>query len=262
MKHGVVMSVGAVAVILPGFANADAWLSQPPTSDVFAPAAAILPAAVRRRTSLQTRASAEVFAEVLQKSGADPRTVASVFGSAWGETSALIDILKQMHSEDGAVSPIRFAGSVHNTAAGLLSIATENQGFTTSIAAGPATVAMALMECVGLLATGTPEVIVVFSDIAPPSPLAGRAKNCVPFAIAIALHLHDQLTTRPVLAQLSDLRQDSQLQRPPGVFAADIAANPCASALQLASAILRKKSGAVVVSGDGLWRIDVKSVAT
>ncbi len=257
----IVMSVGAVAVTLPGFANAAAWLSQPPQAGPFSPGAAILPAAVLRRTTMQTRAAAEVFAQVLADSGADPRTIATVFGSAWGETSALLDILKQMHSDDGAVSPIRFAGSVHNTAAGLLSIATENHGFTTSIAAGYATVAMALVECAGLLATGTPEVIVVFSDIDPPAPLAASFEHCVPVAVAIALHLHDQLDARPCLAQLRNLRHGSWDTRSLGAFSADVSANPCASALLLASAILRGHSGTVAISADREWTVDVARVA-
>ena len=256
----IVMSVGAVAVTLPGFANAAAWLSQPPLAKPFAPEAAILPAAVRRRTTLQTRAAAEVFGQVLADSGADPRTISTVFGSAWGETSALLDILKQMHSDDGAVSPIRFAGSVHNTAAGLLSIATENHGFTTSVAAGHHTVAMALVECAGLLATGTPEVIVVFSDIDPPTPLADRSAHCVPFAVAIALHLHDKLPARPSLAQLSNLRHGSGDTRTLGAFSADLSANPCASALLLASAILRGQGGVVAVSADREWTVEVSRV--
>lgn len=255
------LHVGAVGLWTPGRPDVAAWLAAQPGAGTTPPAAALLPAIVRRRTSLLTRAAVEAFGQCAAAAGVEAATVATVFGSAWGETSALQELLDQLYVADGSLSPIRFSGSVHNAASGHLSIATGNQGFTTSLAAGRDTVAMALCESLGLLAAGHPEVVAVFADIDPPTPLADRSGHCAP--LAVALHLHRGLPGRPVLAHLAGPVPAGDAASPakPRPFAhldadaaAALAANPCAPALDLADAVLRQRKGRVDL---GAWRVDV-----
>src|SRR5262249_16321909 len=64
-----------------------------------------------------------------------------VVGSAFGEIATLVEMLDEREG-DGIVSPLRFQNSVHNAAAGHLSIAHKNRTPATSLAAGNDTVAM------------------------------------------------------------------------------------------------------------------------
>lgn len=255
-----VLHVGGIGLWTPGLADPRAWLSGVADPAQTLPAAALLPAAVRRRTSLLTRAAAEVFAQAIAASGADPAEVATVFVSAWGETSALRELLDQLHGPDGTLSPIRFSGSVHNAASGNISIATGNRGFTTSLAAGPDSVAMGLCECLGLLAAGFAEVVAVFADLDPPTPLADRSGHCTP--LAVALHLHAGRLDRPVLATLSGLDatpgMDASARLATGLYA-----NPCAGAWVLADAVLRRSVGRIALgpAGRGDWSVEVSAGA-
>ena len=245
--------VGALGLWTPGFGDAAAWLQGLADPALTTPAATLLPAAVRRRTTLLTRAAVEVFGQVA--AGVEASTIPSVFGSAWGETSALQELLDQMHGPDGALSPIRFSGSVHNTASGQVSIATANRGWTTSLAAGTDTVAMGLLECLGVLAGGASEIIAVFADIDPPSPLADGSGHCTP--LAVALHLHRGLPERKTLAILSELGFSSADPLPP-CLPEGLRDNPCGGALALCDAVLRGRSGLIQL---GAWTIHCQTEA-
>ena len=49
-----------------------------------------------------------------------------VVGSAFGELATLVEMLEE-RERDGLLSPLRFQNSVHNSAAGQLSIAHKNK---------------------------------------------------------------------------------------------------------------------------------------
>ncbi|MFW6052179.1 MAG: beta-ketoacyl synthase chain length factor [Myxococcota bacterium] len=125
----------------------------------------------RRRCSVLTKALADVYGDALATSGLNGAEVDSVFGSALGEASTMIGLLDQMWREGGPLSPMRFAMSVHNAAAGVVSISTENRGFTTSLGADFDTPAMALVEAMGLVAVRHDPVVVACGDEAAPADL-------------------------------------------------------------------------------------------
>ena len=95
----------------------------------------------------------------------------TVFGSAYGEILIAFEQLDMIERE-GVPSPARFKNSVHNTASGHVSIATGNTGFTTALAAGPATFAMCLLEAWVWLETHGGSVIVSVADEPLPDHLA------------------------------------------------------------------------------------------
>ena len=148
----------------------------------------LLPAMLRRRTSTLTRAVALALGRLAEGSGADVSRAALVHASALGEIEVTVNLLNMMREGDGALSPTRFHNSVHNTATGYVSIATENRGFATAVAAGPATVAAGLFEAAGLVAAGHDQVLLALADEPPPAPLADP--NAPPYAaLCVALHL-------------------------------------------------------------------------
>lgn len=133
------------------------------TAERGAPRAELLPLASRRRCSLGTRMVVEVTADLVS-AGLPIATAAIVHGTAFGElvtTAALLDMMKD---GTGELSPLRFAGSVHNTAPGQLAIALGLGGQSTTVSAGPHTFAAAWIEAVALIASGTDDVLLVVAD--------------------------------------------------------------------------------------------------
>ena len=148
----------------------EAWATW--TSADGPPAGAMFSSRLRRRTSILTRACAKVLAEATTQSGDQLADLPTVFASAYGEIDTTIALWAMMHDDDGALSPTRFHNSVHNTASGYISIAGHARGFSTAIAAGEQTVAMALVEAAGVVHGGAPRVAVVLADERIPEPFA------------------------------------------------------------------------------------------
>jgi hypothetical protein len=218
------------------------------------PGAALLPSRLRRRTSRLTRIIAEALGSLAASTRVDLSRVAIVHGTAFGEIDTTATLLEMMHEEDGALSPTRFHNSVHNTAPGYVSIATENRGFSTSVAAGSATVAAVVLEAFGVLRSREDEVVVVMADEPIPRPLA---PDCGYEALAVALHLAVEPSQDPQ-PRLSGLRR-AQVGGPTEITPAHVA-NPCAPALALVRACgrgVRTTVGLEHGSAFG-WCIDVE----
>lgn len=197
------------------------------------------PSRLMRGTSMITRMSVAVARQALAGTGADPGTIPAVFGSAYGEVAIAIAQLEMMITGDGQISPALFKNSVHNTGAGVFSIAHGNHTSSTSLAAGPLTVAYALLEAQGLLDEGAPQVLVVVGDEALTEPLAQLAQ-WESFAAAWVLG-RDPPEGRPWV-RLSEL---SALAGPPADVPPALAMHPCRSAHALLAAIHRRTPGRV-----------------
>jgi hypothetical protein len=186
------VAVAGMGVCLPGYPNLKAWQTRSASEP--APAAgALLDKHSKRRASDFTKALADAYGEALATAGTHAQgalaadKVASVFGSALGEVSTMISLLEQMWRGDGALSPMRFSGSVHNAAAGVVSIGTKNTGFTTSLGADHDTPAMALIEAIALVLNQREPVIIACGDEAAPSDLVGGAFGWDAVCCAVAL---------------------------------------------------------------------------
>lgn len=96
-------------------------------------------------------------------------TVRFVFGSRHGALERTVELLTALARSEG-LSPTLFSLSVHNSAAGLFSIARGDRGAATSLAAGPDTLGLALLEGANMVADGSGPVLVCYSDdsLAPP----------------------------------------------------------------------------------------------
>ncbi len=138
---------------------------------------------------------------------------------------------------------------IGNTAGGYVSISTKNRGGNAALTAGRSTLAMGLLECVGLVVqTGGPCVLVVAEEALPEPLAAGR--TWAPLAAAFAL--------APVGGPEDRSHRTCRLDQGVGDAAtmalpAALAANPCSAALALVDAYLRPQSGAVAVGGG--WRL-------
>ena len=240
--------VNAVGLWSPTYPSASAWASRQADPAAATPKATLLPPLIRRRASLLTRAGAEAFAQAARGGGADLASVCSVWTSAYGEIATTVDLLEQMRSEpEGLPWPTRFHASVHNAAAGFLSIACGNRSFSTSLAGGPKGVAFGLLETVALLEERGGEAILVALDEPPPVPFS--PKVAFP-TLAVAFHLSQEKREQSLL-RVTEVRPGSLAARVPEPFAS----HPCGAALLLAEAALARSPQEVPLSltGEGDW---------
>ncbi len=200
-----------------------AWLAPYAHAAGTPPRAARLPPRAAARASLLTR----MFAEVIGQVTGDDTDLPIVFGSGNGELQVTGVLLGMMNRDQRALSPARFQASVHNTAAGVLSIAQRNRAFSTCLAAGPATAAACFEEAASYLALHGGELVIALADEAAPEFMASVAP-CQPLALAL------RLSTTPTPGSPA-LQLTAANVPPPGPFPL---ANPCAAALPLWAALL------------------------
>jgi hypothetical protein len=180
-------AITGVGVFCPRYANAAAFLAGKPAETPAAASGELLDKHSRRRASDLTKACADVYREALLQAGFDALEVAAVFGSALGEASITIGLLEQLWRGPGMLSPMRFAASVHNAAAGVVSIGTKNTGFTTALGADHDTPAMALLEGMAFALVHDTPVIVVCADEGAPENLVSDDEGWDFLACAVAL---------------------------------------------------------------------------
>jgi hypothetical protein len=228
----VTVCVLGVGLWMPGTPDTVAWRSGAVMAGADTPPAR-LPARLQRRASLLISMAAEVATQAAAQAGLvlPDAQLPLVVGSAYGELATTMAILREVESEDGVVSPTRFQSSVHNSAAGYLSIAFGNQAPATSIAAGNDTVAMVLVEAMTLLACQGGLVLAIAADEGLPAALtSGKA---TPLAAALLLAAPDATMPRAPLAVLDDLRPE------PGIAGSGVETDaPCSTILPLLNAIL------------------------
>ncbi len=249
-------AITGVGVFMPRMVGVDAFMSQTWSDEDATPNAELLDRRSRRRTSVLTRAMADVCAQAFAESAHDPSTIGAVFGSALGEAGTMIGLLEQMWRLYEPPSPMAFATSVHNAASGVVSIGTKNRGFTTSIGADFDTPAMALIEARAWALTHREPVLVVCADEPAPAKLVGdnHEWGFVAAAITLAPHAVDGL---PALGHLQIGTAD--VERSPLQDAE--ARNPVAGILDLIYAIRSGRSGRVALDrgrGHG-WTVDLRA---
>jgi hypothetical protein len=238
----------------PGFPDAASWLAGRPVAGAELPSAAAQ-ANMRRRGSLLVNMVADVAAQAAAQSGVPLSRARVVVGSAFGELATMVEMLDE-RERDGVLSPLRFQNSVHNAAAGQLSIAHKNRAPATSLAAGNDTVAMVLLEALTLLALGGDEVLAVVADESLPQSIR-PGHHATAVAAALILGGEAAPGAPPPLAVLEDLRQAP----PPAAAERPLEVDgPAAAILPLCAALARGESGRVPVSPaeDPRWSIDVR----
>lgn len=245
------MLVTGVEIWTPQTADAQAWVAGERDPEVTAAKGNGLDVRTRRRASQLARALADVATSVTAQSQGNRATVPAIFGSALGEATTMLKLLDQMLRTHEDMSPMHFAMSVHNAASGLWSIAGQNRGFTTSLAADYDTPAMMLVEAIGVLDTFGGPVILATGDDAAPEQLVPEPQRFELLAVGLALCSVDAEPTAPVLARLRGPSLEPTAW-PPDVMPPQLARSPQAGLLNLADAILRGRFGPVALdAGEG-----------
>ena len=116
-------------------------------------------------------------------------SVQSVFASRHGALDRTLELLVRLADRE-TLSPTTFSLSVHNSNAGLFSIARSDRGAATAMAAGSDSLTMALLEGANLVAEGGSHVLVCYSDDVTPSPYREfdvEDASHRPFAVSLLL---------------------------------------------------------------------------
>jgi hypothetical protein len=130
--------------------------------------------------------------------------VTVIYGSVYGEIRTTLDLLAALLDPAAPLSPTKFHNSVHNTAAGYVSIATQNRGGNAAMTAGRSTLAMGLLECAGpgRGRAGAGGAGDRGGDL--PEPLAA-GRSWAPLAAAFALAADGEVGAGPSDMVLSDM---------------------------------------------------------
>jgi len=137
----------------PTFPTLAAFRAGTPDPEATRPAVDFVPSRNKRGCSVLTLAAAEVAHQACVEAGVSASEPALVFGSCHGEMEIAVAQMEMFQQDKGLLSPARFKNSVHNTGAGMFSIAMDNRGYATAIAGGHDTVALSLLEAMLLLGT-------------------------------------------------------------------------------------------------------------
>jgi len=173
----------------PGVTDTAAWQRWLPAGDCPHPDAqpdvSYLPGLLRRRLDRSGRmalSTAWPCAEGLA-------SVPSVFASRHGVLERTLELLTAL-ARDEALSPTSFSLSVHNSNAGLFSIARGDRAAATAVAAGRDSLGLGLLEGANLIAEGADQVLVCYVDDTAPAPYAPFVHEDAshrPFAVSLLL---------------------------------------------------------------------------
>jgi hypothetical protein len=146
----------------------------------------LIPAAMRRRTSLTTRMAITAATYACQHAQVDSSILPTVFASLGGEIQVTDALCRLLPSPDELLSPTQFHNSVHNTTAGYWGILNHCQAPSTAIAAVDDGFAMGLLEAWSQLQQLPGDILLVCYDEEWPQYLAAPIGK-IPFACALVL---------------------------------------------------------------------------
>jgi hypothetical protein len=178
--------------------------------------ASMIPPALRRRSSLPCKLAINAAMNACKTAGVDAFSTPALFASVGGEMVITDQLCLELTKPTVHISPTQFHNSVHNTAAAYWSIVTGCQQASSSMAAGEQTIAMALVEAWGQLATqGGDLLLVCYEECWPEYVDPGMGHHAIAFAMLLSTetnHLTIGQCSRPrVVDQPADV--DAQLTR-------------------------------------------------
>ncbi|NOT10548.1 MAG: hypothetical protein HOP23_01720 [Methylococcaceae bacterium] len=195
----------------------------------------LIPATLRRRTSLTTRIAITAADGACRQAQMDVKTLPSVFASLGGEIQ-VTDALCRLLPKDELLSPTQFHNSVHNTTAGYWGILQQCQAAVTAIAAVDDTFAMGLLEAWTQLQLNATNVLLVCYDEEWPPYLAPPIGQ-IAFASAFVLSTEKSDSLASIsMPETENLAADYHKQWPELVNSA-----PAAASIPLLAAISQSK---------------------
>lgn len=237
--------VWSQAAWMPGLRGVEAVLAGgEPDPAATNPDISTFPSRLMRGTSPTTRMIVATARDAMRAAGAEMKS--TVVGSAFGEISIALKQLEMMLTGDGKVSPAAFKNSVHNTAAGVLSVADGNMSPSTALAAGEMTVGYSLLEGMLQLADGVPMLVVAVGDEQLPPPLSQRG-DWPHFAAAWVLGAAPPPGPCMAIESVEPCEAET-LEVPPA-----LATHPCRSAWAVLQAVHQRREGTMrLATEDGL----------
>jgi hypothetical protein len=176
---GLVSWAGSLAVLRGTEAHVSAKTPLPPPMR--------LPAAERRRAGDAIKLAMAVADEAVTSGAMDPGTLATVFTSSSGEGMNCHTICETLASDNRAISPTRFANSVHNAPAGYWHIAVASRAPSTSLCAFDGSFAAGMVEAASKCLSLQAPVLLVASDTPYPEPLHATRPLADGFGVALVL---------------------------------------------------------------------------
>lgn len=180
--------------IVPGIDDTSQWVtwaaenaSLPVSGEM--PKSQRIPMMTARRMSPASRLAVEISLDIMDRHCVDM----AIFTSRHGELERTYKILQNL-AEEGDVSPTDFSMSVHNTAAGWMTIAGKKIFPVTSLAAGEDSFQQGLLDAIAALNTGSQYILFVDFDGAIPSAYSHCGQPlATPYAVAFLLAKGNQL---------------------------------------------------------------------
>lgn len=151
------------------------------------PAAAILPAAERRRAPEGVRLAVEVATQACAMAACDPANLPCVFASTHGELAITDYVCATLARAPWELSPTQFHNSVLNAPAGYWTIATGCAAASSAVTAHHRSLAAGLLEALALAHAEHTPVLFACSDVASTGPLASMTRTTLAFGVALVL---------------------------------------------------------------------------
>jgi len=172
--------IGLWAPRLPGWDASRAILrgeAEPPPTPAARPAPALLAPTERRRAPDSVAVALDVAASACAAARCEPRSIQSVFASAYGDPAVSDSVCEQLARAPLDTSPTKFHNSVHNAAAGYWAIATGCLEPYTSLSSYRHTFGTGLVTAVLHALSEDAPVLYVAYDIEARGPLATMAQS-------------------------------------------------------------------------------------
>ena len=187
-------SVDAWHCSAPGLETVDdwrRWLANPgaATADTKAPALKQIPPILRRRFNTLGKHAAHACLSVLT----DGESIPSIFASRHGDTDLTLSLLEDIGRGE-PLSPTSFSLAVHNAVSGLLSIAREDRGQVTAIAANDSLLLQALFESISQLQHAQRVLCVIYDAPLPALYQPYCRSDAFPYALALILSTQGRRT--------------------------------------------------------------------
>lgn len=220
------------------------------------PAPTVLPPTERRRAPEAVLLAIEVAQQACAMAGCDPRDLAQVFASAYGDLAISDYLCATLAHSPEQVSPTRFHNSVHNAPAGYWTIAAGCRRASSAISAGAATFGAALLETALLAHSESAPVLLAAYDIAATGALQDVVACRSRFAVALVV-------APPSLPAYAQLRVracagEPMLAPEPALLHANHKDNPAARSLPLLSALLRRERTIVQLAAGPQLTLEVE----
>lgn len=173
-----------------------------------------LPPNEARRATELVRMAFRVAEDLQANTSADLNNCVNVFASSGGDYPIIDQICRALCEPERMVSPTQFHNSVHNSAAGYWSIATNNRAPSTSISAHDDSFILGLCEAMTMAISEQKPSLLVCYDIRPPEPLV--QKRAITHAFGMALLIQPFQTPISIASlclrpELTDLPESSSM---------------------------------------------------